>query len=55
MKNSAVATEQEKVSFLSNPKERQCQRICKLRHNCAHLTRQQSNKTLSQASAIGKS
>jgi len=27
-----------KVSFHSNPKERQCQRMLKLPHNCAHLT-----------------
>ena len=25
-------------SFNSNPKERQCQRILKLSHNCTHLT-----------------
>ena len=30
-------------SFHSNPKERQCQRMFKLPHNCTHLTRQQSN------------
>ena len=29
----------EKVSFHSNPKERQCQRMFKLLHNCTHLTR----------------
>ena len=34
-----VATGLEKVSFHSNPKERQCQRMLKLPHNCAHLTR----------------
>ena len=34
LKNSAVATGLEKVSFHSNPKERQCQRILKLPHNC---------------------
>ena len=28
----------EKVSFHSNPKERQCQRMSKLLHNCTHLT-----------------
>ena len=28
----------EKVSFPSNPKERQCQRMLKLPHNCSHLT-----------------
>ena len=30
----------EKVSFHSNPKESQCQRMLKLPHNCSHLTRQ---------------
>ena len=39
LENSAVATELEKVSFHSNPKERQCQRMFKLLHNCTHLTR----------------
>ena len=34
-----VATGLEKVSFHSNPKERQCQRILKLPHNCTHPTR----------------
>ena len=38
LENSAVATGLEKVSFHSNPKERQCQRMLKLRHNCTHLT-----------------
>ena len=33
------ATGLEKVSFHSNPKERQCQRMLKLPHNCTHLTR----------------
>ena len=37
--NSAVATGLEKVSFHSNPKKRQCQRMLKLPHNCTHLTR----------------
>ena len=37
--NSAVATGLEKVRFHSNPKERQCQRMLKLPHNCTHLTR----------------
>ena len=31
LENSAVATELEKVSFHSNPKEGQCQRMIKLR------------------------
>ena len=39
LENSAVATGLEKVSFHSNPKERQCQRMLKLLHNCTHLTR----------------
>ena len=38
-KKSAVATGLEKVSFHFNPKERQCQRMLKLPHNCPHLTR----------------
>ena len=37
LKISAVAT-LEKVSFHSNPKERQCQRMFKLPHNYTHLT-----------------
>ena len=28
-----------KISFHSNPKERQCQRMLRLPHNCTHLTR----------------
>ena len=35
---TVVATGLEKVSFHSNPKERQCQRMLKLLHNCTHLT-----------------
>ena len=38
LENSAVARGLEKVSFHSNPKERQCQRMLKLLHNCTHLT-----------------
>ena len=38
LENSAVATGLEKVSFHSNPKDRQCQRMFKLPHNCTHLT-----------------
>ena len=38
LENSAVATGLETVSFHSNPKERQCQRMLKLPHNCTHLT-----------------
>ena len=39
LENSAVATGLEKVSFHSNPKEWQYQRMLKLPHNCTHLTR----------------
>ena len=35
---TAVATGLEKVSFHFNPKERQCQRMLKVPHNCTHLT-----------------
>ena len=38
LENSAVATGLEKVSFHSNPRERQGQRMLKLLHNCTHLT-----------------
>ena len=37
LENSAVTTGLEKVSFHSNPKEGQCQRMLKLPHNCTHL------------------
>ena len=35
---SAMAIGLEKVSFHSNPKERQCQRMLRLLNNCTHLT-----------------
>ena len=38
LESSAVATGLEKVSFHSNSKERQCQRMLKLLHNCTQLT-----------------
>ena len=38
LENSAVATGLEKVSFHSNSKERQCQRMLKLLHNYTYLT-----------------
>ena len=38
MENSAVTTGLENVSFHSNPKERQCQRMLKLLDNCTHFT-----------------
>ena len=37
LENSAVATGLEKVSFHSNPKEKQCQRMLQLPHDCTHL------------------
>ena len=37
LENSAVATGLEKVSFHSNPKERQCQRMFRLLHNWTHF------------------
>ena len=40
---TAVATGLAKVSFHSNPKERQCQRMFKLPHNCIHFPHYQSN------------
>ena len=39
LENSVVVTGLEKISFHSNPKERQCQRVLKQLHNCTHLTR----------------
>ena len=51
LENSAVDTGLEKVSFHSNPKERQCKRMFKLPHNCTHLTHQQSNARLDEARA----
>ena len=41
LENSAVATGLEKVSFHSNPKEGQCQRMLKLPHNCSHFLHEQ--------------
>ena len=38
LENSAVATGLEKVSFHSNPRKRQSQRMFTFPHNCAHLT-----------------
>ena len=37
LENSTVATGHEKISFHSNPKEGQCQRMFKIPHNCAHF------------------
>ena len=49
LENSAVVTGPEKVSFHSNLKERQCQRMFKLLHNCTHLTHWQGNAQILQA------
>ena len=38
LENSAVATGLEKISFHSNPKEGQCQRMFQLPYNCIHFT-----------------
>ena len=38
IRKTSAATRWKKVSFHSNPKERQCQRMLKLLHNCTHLT-----------------
>ena len=38
LENASVATGLEKVSLHSNLKERQCQRMFKLLHNCTHFT-----------------
>ena len=39
IRKTQLATGLEKVSFHSNPKERQCQRMLKLPLNCTHFTR----------------
>ena len=47
LEDSAVATGLEKVSFHSNSKERQCQRMLKLPHSYTHVTCYQSNIQIS--------
>ena len=49
-----MTTKLKKVSFHSIHKERQCQRMFKLPHNCTYLTRLQSNaqNSPSQASTV---
>ena len=44
LENTTVATGLENVSFHSNPKERQYQRMFKLLHNCPHFTCQQQRR-----------
>ena len=50
-KSQQVATGLGKVSFCSSPKERQCQRMLQLLHNCTHLTCQQGNSQTSPIQA----
>ena len=50
LENSTVATGLEKVSFHSNPKDRQCQRKFKLMHNC---TISRANKVMLKFSKRG--
>ena len=38
LENSAMGMGLEKVSYHSNPKKGQCQRMFKLPYNCAHFT-----------------
>ena len=51
LENSEVATGLEKVSFHSNPKDRQHQRMIKLLYNCTDPTHWQSNVQYSQSQA----
>ena len=53
LENSAVATGLEKVTFHSSPKERQCQRMFKLPHNCTHLTGSEVKVSVSNAGDPG--
>ena len=46
LENSAVATGLEKVSFHSNPKERQCQRIFKLLNYCTSALISHASKVM---------
>ena len=46
LENSAVATGLQKISFHSNPKERQCQRMLKLLHSSHMLANSQMLKIL---------
>ena len=54
LENSPVATGLEKLSFHSNPKERQCQRMFELLHNCIYFIYYQGNaqNPPSQASTV---
>ena len=46
LENFAVATGLEKVSFHSNPKERQCQRMLKPQHNYSKFSKPGFSSTL---------
>ena len=54
LENSTVATRLEKISFHSNSKDRQCQRMLTLPYYCAHLRHWQSNaqNSSNQASTV---
>ena len=52
LENSAVVTGLERVSFHSNPKERQCQRMFKLPHNFTHLTRYLEKEMATHSSTL---
>ena len=56
LESSAVATRLEKVRFFSNLKERQCQTMFRLPHNCIHLPCQQSNaqNSATQSSTVSE-
>ena len=49
LENSTVATGPKKVSFHSNPKEGQCQRMFKLPQDRTHFTYYQGNAQILQA------
>ena len=50
LENSAVATGLEMVSFHSNPKEEQCQRMLRLLHNC---TNSEASKVMLKILQVG--
>ena len=52
LENSAVATGLEKVSFHSNPKERQCQRMLKLNY-CTIALISHSSKVMLKILQVG--
>ena len=52
LESKAGVTRLEKVSFHSNPKERQCQRMFKRPDNCTHFTCQQGNAQIPSSQAL---